>query len=223
MNRKHNSFFLIILLAGTLLFIFALFPIKNQTAGDRAISCATDDFTGQYLPDERIAFFEGKEIAVPLAVEDKQTKILGSTSEEKWIEVDLSEQKLRAWEGDKLFLETLVSTGLPWWPTPTGEFKIWTKFRYTKMEGGEGKHYYYLPNVPFVMFFEGSGISGYKGYSLHGTYWHSDFGNRRSHGCVNLPTSVAEKLYYWTTPALEDKKSMRATNDNPGTRIVIHE
>jgi lipoprotein-anchoring transpeptidase ErfK/SrfK len=136
----------------------------------------------------------------------------------------LSEQKLKAWEGSSLFLETPVSTGLPWWPTPTGEFNIWIKLRATKMEGGEGKYYYYLPNVPYVMYFGSNEVPYWRGYGLHGTYWHSDFGTQRSHGCVNLPTNIAERLFYWVSPdLLTSKWSVRASEGNPGTKIVIHE
>jgi lipoprotein-anchoring transpeptidase ErfK/SrfK len=146
-----------------------------------------------------------------------------SNSQEKWIEVDLSDQHLKAWDGNSLFLETLVSTGLPWWPTPTGEFRIWVKLRATKMEGGEGAYYYNLPNVPYVMFFENSEVPGWRGYGLHGTYWHNDFGRVHSHGCVNLPTPVAEKLYYWTTPVMpEGRFTTFSSPENPGTRIIIH-
>lgn len=49
---------------------------------------------------------------------------------------------------------------------------------------------YRLPHVPYVMYF-------YKGYALHGTYWHNNFGRPMSHGCVNLPTPIAEQLYHW--------------------------
>jgi hypothetical protein len=87
------------------------------------------------------------------------------------------------------------------------------------MEGGvKGtKSYYYLPNVPFAMFFYGD-------FGIHGAYWHTNFGNRMSHGCVNAPTSVAEKLFYWTSPQLPEKKnSVRSTDTNLGTRVVIHD
>lgn len=173
--------------------------------------------------------YHRKEVEVPFWVfednfDSKKLAVLGSSSEEKWIEVDLSLQKLWAWEGNKLFLESLISTGLPWWPTPQGEFRIWAKVRATKMEGGEGKYYYYLPNVPFVMFFENEKIPGYRGYGLHGTYWHNDFGRVHSHGCVNLPTPIAEKLYYWTAPQLGGGKFfVKSSSENIGTRIIIHE
>lgn len=223
MNFKHPFFFLILV---SVVF-FGVFAVKGElfkTTQGPSLSCAVSDFSGDFDRAEKLAYFEGKEVVVPVAQSKKKVQVLGNSANDKWIEVDLSDQKLRAWEGDDLFLESLLSSGLPGTPTPKGEFRIWTKLLYTKMEGGEGKDYYYLPNVPFVMFFGGSGIPNWKGYGLHGTYWHDDFGNRRSHGCVNLPTPIAEKIYYWVTPRLsEGKNSVRATDDNPGTKIVIHE
>jgi hypothetical protein len=224
-----KKFFLIILSASAFLFITFGFFLKGSVRERKpvpvvGVSCSTNDFSGQ-LTNETIAYFEGRTIEAPLlAGEIPYTGVLGVTNEERWIEVDLSEQKLKAWEGNRLYLETPVSTGLSWWPTPTGEFRVWIKLRATKMEGGTGKYYYYLPNVPYVMYFENENIPGWKGYGLHGTYWHNDFGTPRSHGCVNLPTEVAEKLYYWIYPVLPAGKSVvRASADNQGSRIVIHE
>lgn len=203
-----------------------VFALTAKRSGVPKLSCAVSDFSGSFLPAETTAYFEGKNIQVPRKQSDSPqlARVLGSSSDDRWIEVDLSEQRLKAWEGDKLFLETLVSTGLAWWPTPTGEFRIWTKLKYTKMEGGAGKYYYNLPNVPYVMFFENGEIPGYRGYGLHGTYWHDDFGTRRSHGCVNLPTSVAKELFYWTGPQVSEGKGVvKVSADNQGTKIVIHE
>ncbi len=189
------------------------------------VSCVPENYTGLVDPSDKVAVFEGKSVEIPsLAFDTSQPDVLGVSQGERWIEVDLSEQKLKAWEGDGLFLETLVSTGLPYYPTPQGEFHIWIKLRATKMEGGSGKYYYYLPNVPYVMYFQNDKVPGWRGFGLHGTYWHNDFGIQRSHGCVNLPTPIAKELYYWTLPVLPEGKSViRATADNPGTRIVIHE
>jgi lipoprotein-anchoring transpeptidase ErfK/SrfK len=181
-----------------------------------------DQATGDFSPEEK-AYFEDKEVKPPLAVlptlPANEIKVLGETSgAEKWIEVDLSEQKIRAWEGNHLFLESLVSTG-KWGRTPTGEYRIWGKFKYAKMSGGsQALHtYYYLPNVPYIMYYQ-------NGFSLHGTYWHNNFGQTMSHGCTNLPTPVAEKLFYWTTPTVPSGvNAVRATADDPGTRIVVHE
>jgi lipoprotein-anchoring transpeptidase ErfK/SrfK len=108
--------------------------------------------------------------------------------DERWIDVDISEQRLYAYQGDQLVNSFLVSTGL--WGTPTvqGRYRIYVKYRSQAMSGPG----YYLPNVPFVMYF-------YKGYSFHGTYWHNNFGTPMSHGCVNMRTNEAKWLYNWAS------------------------
>lgn len=220
-NRK---FFLIALpVVFLILSFFVLLQTRRRVVQGEC--CGVLDFSGKMDLDQKLAVYHGKTVNLPADIfKENQLFVLGVSDEERWIEVDLSEQKIKAWEGSNLFLESLVSTGLPWWPTPKGEFKIWSKARATKMEGGEGKYYYYLPNVPYVMFFENDEVPGYRGFSLHGTYWHNDFGRVHSHGCVNLPTPVAQRLYSWTLPAAPAGKSyVRAVAENPGTRIVIHD
>lgn len=152
-------------------------------------------------------------------------KILGESNPEgeKRIAVDLTNQRLLAFEGDEIKYNFLISSGT-WGRTPTGTFRIWSKFRYTKMSGGSKQlgTYYYLPNVPFVMFFYNDEVPMSKGYSLHGTYWHDNFGTPMSHGCINMKTEEVEQLFYWAQPELNGQKTMRATKDNPGTKIVIY-
>ena len=104
-----------------------------------------------------------------------------------WIEVNLSEQRLYAWEGDVLLNSFLVSTGTWAYPTITGTFNIWNKTRIQAMSGPG----YYLPDVPYVMYFYGD-------YGIHGTYWHNNFGTPMSHGCVNMTIPDAQWLYNWT-------------------------
>jgi len=224
-SKKKNYFFFLIITPVMLVLALSLFLLISKRTVSINYGCKVSDFSESYDPSAKIAIYHGEKINIPeLALSEGKRPVLGASEAERWIEVDLSEQKLRAWEGNKLFLETPVSTGLPWWPTPQGEFYIWAKARSTKMEGGSGKYYYNLPNVPYVMFFENDKVPGWRGYGLHGTYWHNDFGRVHSHGCVNLPTSVAEKLYYWSLPALPEEKSWIITKaDRSGTRIVIHE
>jgi lipoprotein-anchoring transpeptidase ErfK/SrfK len=105
-------------------------------------------------------------------------------NEERWIDVDLSEQLLTAYEGHTPVHSYLISSGLPATPTPVGQFRIWIKLRYDDMAGAD----YYLKDVPFVMYF-------YSGYGLHGVTWHANFGHPMSHGCVNQPTDQAEWLF----------------------------
>jgi hypothetical protein len=104
--------------------------------------------------------------------------------EGRWIDVDLSEQRVTAYEGATPVRVIIVSTGTARYPTVTGQFRIWIKLRAADMAGPG----YYLPKVPYVMYF-------YRGYGLHGTYWHRNFGVPMSHGCVNLTISDAEWLF----------------------------
>ena len=106
----------------------------------------------------------------------------------RWIDVDLSAQRLTAYQGNTAVRSTLVSTGLPRTPTPTGQFRVYVKYASTTMSGPG----YYLTNVPYTMYF-------YRGYGLHGTYWHSNFGHPMSHGCINLPTPEAQWLFNWAS------------------------
>lgn len=151
-------------------------------------------------------------------------KVLGDSNTDKKIYVDLTNQMLYAFEGENLIYSFLVSTG-KWGKTPTGVFNIWGKFRYTKMSGGSKalNTYYYLPNVPYVMFFDNDKIKASRGFSIHGTYWHENFGHPMSHGCVNMKTSEAALIYDWSSPKIPDgKKTVRSSPENPGTQIVIY-
>ncbi len=130
----------------------------------------------------------------------------------KWVDINLSSQSLAAYEGDVPVYWALVSSGTRWTPTVTGSFHIYLKVRSQAMSGPG----YYLPNVPYVMFF-------YKDYSLHGTYWHNNFGQPMSHGCVNLRTEDAQWLYEWSGPVVPSGKNyVRASDENPGTLVVVH-
>jgi lipoprotein-anchoring transpeptidase ErfK/SrfK len=109
-------------------------------------------------------------------------------SERRWIQVDLSEQKLIAWKGETPVYSMRVSTGKKATPTFTGVFNIQSKHRQARMRGEN----YDRKNVPSVMYYDGS-------YGIHGAYWHNSFGTRVSRGCVNLHPSQARTLYSWAS------------------------
>jgi len=100
------------------------------------------------------------------------------------IVVVLNTQMTYAYEDGVLKRSALVSTGLPGTPTVQGDFKVWNKTRSQTMTGPG----YYLENVEWVMYF-------YQGYSLHGTWWHNNFGHPMSHGCVNMTNEDAKWFY----------------------------
>ena len=210
------------LLLLTLALIIAIFIPELIKSEQKIIK--PELLTGSYEQNETKGIFNGNIVSSNEVAEVKsKNKVLGVNDSIKRIEVDLAQQRLFAYEGDKLIYNFLISSG-KWGKTPTGTFRIWTKLRYTKMEGGNKalRTYYYLPNVPYVMFFENSEIPSYRGFGLHGTYWHSNFGHPMSHGCVNMKTEEAGLLYNWVTPNTGDNKSGRATTENPGTEIVIY-
>lgn len=116
-------------------------------------------------------------------------------STHKRIIVDRSEQKLYAYDGDELFLETSISTGRDLTPTPRGSFTVFRKMPGRYMQGplpGISDQYYDLPGVPWNLYFT------HEGGAIHGAYWHNEFGNQWSHGCVNVPLDTARTLYEWT-------------------------
>ncbi len=111
----------------------------------------------------------------------------------KWVAVDLYEQTLIAFEDDKAVFATLISSGLPKWPTSEGTFKIYDRHQEIKMSGEGGQpDFYYLPEVPWVMYFNDAQ------QALHGAYWHDGFGFRHSHGCVNMSMTDAQWVFTWT-------------------------
>ena len=175
--------------------------------------------------DEHYANFHGSAITPPaLSTLKTISRVLGTTTPtDKHIEVDLTHQHLYAFEGNQKVFDFTISSG-KWFPTPTGTFHIWVKLKSVLMAGGEGADAYYLPNVPWVEFFYNDQIDKGRGFSLHGTYWHNNFGHPMSHGCVNMRTEDAAAIFAWTSPLVTDPKQWAtyATADNPGTEIVIY-
>jgi len=109
-----------------------------------------------------------------------------------WIAVDLYEQVLVAYEADTPVFATLVSSGLPDWPTREGTFQTYWRLTNGYMTGSEGQSDYYLVDgVPYTLYFD-------EAISLHGTYWHDGFGYRHSHGCVNMTITDAHWVFQWT-------------------------
>jgi lipoprotein-anchoring transpeptidase ErfK/SrfK len=106
----------------------------------------------------------------------------------RWIDVDLTNQMVYAFEGETIVNSFVVSTGTWLTPTITGKHKIYVKVRMQDMSGPG----YYLRDVPWVMFFSGD-------YGLHGTYWHNNFGTPMSRGCVNLTIDDAAWLFNWAS------------------------
>lgn len=145
---------------------------------------------------------------------------------EKWIEVNLAEQYLIAYEGDRPVYVTLISSGRAYHPdepeanylTPRGLFRIRAKHLAANMDGdtaADGP--YSIDDVPYVMYFQ-------LAYALHGAFWHRAFGFPRSHGCVNLAPRDAQWVFNWSDPPVpEGWHGAYPPEGSPGgTWIYIH-
>lgn len=180
---------------------------------------------GEFIQEAGLPIFDNQVVTAPVPRPDPaDTRVRGlhvtPAGVEKWIEVDLSDFRLTAWEGDKKVYEFLVSTGRPGYRTVTGEFRVWRKVKVQAYRGGSKARgdYYFLPNVRDSLFFHG-------GYAIHAAYWHVLFGKQNiSHGCVNVHPDNMKLLYEWAGPAMPDGvKALNSTEENPGTRVVIHD
>ena len=145
---------------------------------------------------------------------------------ERWLDINLAEQTLVAFEGATPVYATLISSGKESrikdkdHRTPTGEWRIREKHLTTTMDGdgtAAGDMPYSIEDVPFVMYF-------HRSYAVHGAFWHSNFGVQMSHGCVNLAPIDAKRLFFFLTPHLpRGWHGVWARRDRPGSRVVIHE
>jgi lipoprotein-anchoring transpeptidase ErfK/SrfK len=136
-----------------------------------------------------------------LDVTEAPFKTVTITGTGKWIEIDLSQQRLTAWIGDEVAGTWLISSGTAKTPTQIGEGRIYAKRTSQTMTGTIAGEYYYVPNVKWVSYFNG-------GEAIHGTYWHNNFGHPMSHGCINM-TEAAAKFIYDFAPI--------------GTKVIVHQ
>ena len=212
-----------------MLFIAALVLLKFTNVPPvcaNSISCV-HDLSGK-KEATNTGIFMGRAVQAPnlpdkplYAMEQVQNVLGAATRDAKHIYVDLTNQNLYAYDGNTRVFNFPISSG-KWHPTPTGTFRIHVWLRYTRMTGGSQAlgTFYDLPNVPYTMYFGNASIPWSQGYSLHGAYWHNNFGHPMSHGCVNLKPEDAGKIYYWTNPT--GGNVAYETKTNPGTLITIY-
>jgi hypothetical protein len=144
--------------------------------------------------------------------------------EQKRIEVSLNQQHLKAYEGERVVLDTNISSGMPRrsadpkdsTETPKGTFHIQSKMPSKHMGDGnltDDLTAYEYPGVPWTSFFE-----PVTGIAFHGTYWHTNYGVTMSHGCVNMRCEEAKWIYRWTTPPT---KIDEIENRGMGTLVIV--
>ena len=159
----------------------------------------------QVGPDQWV---EQRHVAKYIPVERPET-----VDTERWVSIDLYEQVLTVHEGEQPIFVTLISTGLPRWPTYEGTFNIYYRKTREQMSWGTpGDDFYLLEEVPWTMYFD-------EGRALHGAYWHDGLGYRRSHGCVNLSITDAHWLYRWVA---QDFETLESPNVETGPAVYVY-
>ncbi len=178
-------------------FIAVLREGRRGFKATNADSAVTDGIK-QALLDKKSTNLE-----LALVESDFKTEIMTTDQNDKWIEVDLSDQTTTMWIGSQKLQSFLVSTGLSA-PTPPGTYRVWHKTAIQDMVGGSRARgtYYNLKNVHWNTFFT------YSGIGFHEAYWHNNFGHPMSHGCVNMRLAHA-KIIYDFAPL--------------GTKVVVHQ
>ena len=105
-----------------------------------------------------------------------------------WFDVDTGEQVVVAYQDNRPFFATLVASGKGM-PTPLGDYPVWAKVgSMTMANQAYEDDPYMVQGVPWVLLFQGHN-------AFHGAYWHDRFGNRKSHGCVNLSPLDARTIF----------------------------
>ncbi|HEY59454.1 MAG TPA: L,D-transpeptidase [Anaerolineae bacterium] len=146
--------------------------------------------------------------------------------EDKHIIVNVNQQTLSCFEGENEVYFCRVSTGrklddfgMPAdnWTTSPGTHWVWRKLISLHMSGGGTGAGWDTMAIPWTSLFVGEGVA------IHATFWHNDFGNPRSHGCVNATPEDAKWIFRWTTPAVDYQSGDRTDTMYNGTRIEVIE
>ncbi|HEU5074391.1 MAG TPA: L,D-transpeptidase [Polyangiaceae bacterium] len=145
---------------------------------------------------------------------------------ERWIDVNLTQQTIVAFEGETPRYATLISSGKKSsmkekdHRTPTGTWRIYVKHLTDTMDGdgtAAGDLPYSIEDVPYVMYF-------HESYALHGAFWHANYGVQMSHGCVNLAPLDAKYLFFFATPELvPGSHGAWSSPQRRGSLVQIHE
>ncbi len=162
---------------------------------------------------------------VVLRRNEKKPSKLPADGRGTWVEVSTIGGWLVAYERDRPVFATLISAGrgdmrpdntmIEASSTPNGTFAIQSKLRSANMRS-ENRPGRVHAEVMFTQVFDGA-------FALHGAYWHDDFGDRKSAGCVNLSPIDAKWLFDWSEPRVpEGWHAMTSRAGDGATVVVVH-
>ncbi len=147
---------------------------------------------------------------------------------EKKIDANLDYQTLSCYEGTTEVYFCRISSGLgidlstgqpsDELATPVGNLLTHWKIMSLNMTAGTFQSGYSTPAVPWSTMISGDGVA------IHGAFWHNAFGEKRSHGCINVTPEDAKWIFRWTTPSVSLTQSeVRVSLPDHGTIVVSTE
>jgi hypothetical protein len=146
---------------------------------------------------------------------------------DKKVVANLTYQTLSCFEGTNEVFFCRISSGAIFdyqgnptdaYATPVGDLNTNWKIVSLNMSGGGSTSGYSTPAVPWCTVISGEGVA------IHGAFWHNDFGERRSHGCINVKPEDAKWIFRWTTPYISLAQSeARMTWPDHGTVVTVTE
>ncbi len=144
----------------------------------------------------------------------------------KHIVVRIWEQTLTCLEGDQEVHFARISSGALWdawgnkvdaWATPVGEFPIWRKAVSLPLAGGSASAGWSLPAVGWISLFVGTGVA------IHSTYWHNNYGEPSSRGCVNASPDDAKWVFRWSQPLVPIDPGDLTVGMPGGTKVTVQD
>lgn len=114
------------------------------------------------------------------------TNVIANDTSAQYVVVDVSEQRLTAYAYGIPVNTFLISSGTYAFPTPYDKTPITAKIPMKNYSGVD----YWFPNTPWNLRFRNR-------YYIHTAYWHNNFGQRMSHGCINTKLEDAKWIYDW--------------------------
>ena len=147
---------------------------------------------------------------------------------DKRIEANLDYQTLSCYEGSTEVYFCRIASGLGYDPstgqasdklaTPVGNLLTHWKIVSLNMTAGTFQSGYSTPAVPWSTMISGDGVA------IHGAFWHNAFGEKRSHGCINVTPEDAKWIFRWTTPSVSlAQTEVRVSLPDHGTVVVSSE
>lgn len=161
----------------------------------------------------------------PLAAEDIAP--IRPEVEDKKVVINVSNQTMACYEGGREIYYCRVSTGAKYdaegnpvekWSTPVSpNHHVNRKWISIHMAGGSAAAGYELFGISWTSIFATGGVA------IHSTYWHNNYGEPMSHGCVNAMPEDAKFIFQWTMPETPYDPGFVEISGFNGTSVEVAE